>query len=728
MTTASNVFVLLSGLALLVACGNESTAPPTPVASVNVMPAGASVVIGAALQLRAIVKDAAGNQLADRAVTWTSNAPTQATVSATGLVTGLALSDAVLITATSEGKSGSATVTVVINLTGEWNFTEEFSGTYEGRRVVCSDTGSYQFTQSGADVSGTTAQVGTCVGPVISFDNTAWSSPITQGRLSSALLSFRTRDCLYNGQVTGPPSPKLSGTLSCGDWRGAWEAVPGGAPVAAVVVRWDVQTVVGGTVQLVAVPRDAAGYVLSRAVSWSSDNPSAVTVSDNGLVTARAAGAARITATSEGKAGSAAITADLISFSAVSAGFYHSCGITPTGVAYCWGWGGDGQLGTGFRPPAAAPRASAHTPLAVTGGHTFAMVTTGWGHSCGVTTSGEAYCWGDNSSGQLGDGSRTGSLVPVRVTGGQSFASIAVRRSHTCGVTTANAVYCWGVNTWGQLGDGSRSDAGSSSPVLVAGGLLFQAVRAGWFHTCGVTTTNEAYCWGYGLAGQLGTGLREYVATTPAAVAGGHSLVAAASGWAHSCAISPDGAAYCWGTAGPLGDGSGVDQLAPAPVAGGLSFATTGRSMGAGGEHSCALMPAGAAYCWGLNRLGGIGDGSTIARSTPAPVSGGLNFATISAGLFHTCGVTTSAVAFCWGNDASGQIGATTTQLCSYDGTAYPCATAPVRVTGTVQPGPVAARVAGFDAPVQEANPSVLLRMLGPALRGPQGSAAPPRR
>jgi alpha-tubulin suppressor-like RCC1 family protein len=689
----------LSGMALVAACG-DSTTPRAPVATVEVSAATTGVAIGHTLQLSAVVKDASGHELADRAVTWTSGAPTQATVSGTGLVTGMALSGGVVILATSEGHSGSLTLPVVPEITGEWNYTEQFSTSLSQGALTCSDTGSYQFTQSGAQIGGTKAQVGTCLGSLASSDNTAGAFPIS-GNLSTTHLRFSDAGCLFDADVSGPSPSTLSGTVSCGNWTGTWEAAPGGDPVATVDVRWDVQTLVGASVQLVAVLRDAAGHALSRPVSWSSDNGSVARVSGDGLASALTAGSAHITATSEGKSGSATITADLVSFAAVSGGYWYSCALTTTGAAYCWGWGGDGQLGTGFRTLARAPLVGTAAPLAVTGGHTFATVAAGYGRACGVTTDGEAFCWGDNTSGQLGDGSTISSLVPVPVGGTQRFARVTVGAYHTCGVTTANAVYCWGQNGYGQLGDGSFSP--SSSPVLVAGALLFQSVRAGWGHTCGITTDNVAFCWGHNFDAQLGNGAVSSDVPSPAAVAGNQSFVAVAVGTTHSCAMAPDGAAYCWGAPDVVGDGSGITQSSPVPVAGGLTFATVGAALAAGQENSCALTPAGTAYCWGRNVVGQLGDGSAIARATPVAVVGGLSFASLSVGLYHTCGVSTGAVAYCWGDNGNGQLGAGTTELCPVPGLASPiaCATTPIRVSGTVQVGAVAERVAGLDALVQ---------------------------
>src|SRR5438876_2085347 len=498
-------FLRLCGAALVVAaCGQDATAPPppSPVAYVEVTPATATAVIGHALQLSATARDSAGHALSDRPITWTSNAETQATVSTVGLVQALALSDTVLITATSGGKSARARLVVVLDIAGEWNFTERF---VQGG-VSCSDTGSLQLTQTGGNIGGRSDQIGTCIGGGFwsSSDNTILAAPLSGGQLSSVHISFGVATtCAYDATVTGPPTPKLSGTLACvGNTTGTWEATPGGAPVAAVAVRWDVQTVVGGVVQMVAVVRDAAGHVLSRPVQWASDDPTTFPVSGTGLVSARAAGSARITVTSEGTSGTASVTVDGVTFTAVSTGVNHTCALTPAGAAYCWGWGGDGQLGTGFRRPAPAPLTAAETPVAVAGGHAFVAIAAGYQHSCAVTAGGEAYCWGDNSSGQLGDGSNTNRLLPVPVTGGLQFASITVGELHSCGRTNANGVYCWGNNSWGQLGDSSGRS--STSPVRVAGGRLFRTVRAGFQHTCGVTIGDAAFCWGDNEYSQLG--------------------------------------------------------------------------------------------------------------------------------------------------------------------------------------------------------------------------------
>ena len=272
--------------------------------------------------------------------------------------------------------------------------------------------------------------------------------------------------------------------------------------------------------------------------------------------------------------------------------------------------------GSGYTLAASAGGLNGATsvPFAVT--LTFAAVSTSYYHTCGLTTAGAAYCWGDNSNGQLGDGTTTNRLTPGLVTGGVSFAAVSAGRYHTCGVTAAGAAYCWGTNGNGQLGDGTSGDI-RSSPGLVAGGVSFGGVSAGAFHTCGVTAVGAAYCWGYNGQGRLGDGT-ETDHFTPGLVAGGVSFAAVSAGGGYTCGVTTAGAAYCWGfnIYGALGDGTTTTRLSPGLVAGGVTFA----AVSAGGGHTCGITAAGAAYCWGENSNGQLGDGTTINRLTPVRV------------------------------------------------------------------------------------------------------------
>lgn len=194
----------------------------------------------------------------------------------------------------------------------------------------------------------------------------------------------------------------------------------------------------------------------------------------------------------------------------------YTCGVTVGGTAYCWGGkysNATGALGIGSTDTIAHP-----TPRAVVGGQVFAAVSTGGSHTCGLTPSGSVYCWGSNELGKLGDSTTTPRSAPVLVSGGHTFRAVSAGAENTCAVTTDNDAYCWGSGT--QLGNGTTTrDPGGSTPVPVSGGLRFASINPGGFHTCGVTTENVAYCWGSGSAGVLGDG-SQTDRTTPVRVSG----------------------------------------------------------------------------------------------------------------------------------------------------------------------------------------------------------------
>jgi alpha-tubulin suppressor-like RCC1 family protein len=363
--------------------------------------------------------------------------------------------------------------------------------------------------------------------------------------------------------------------------------------------------------------------------------------------------------------GTTAPSANLV-FSSVSAGFEHTCGVTTTGAAYCWGSNGGYALGDGTDGDGVT------TPVPVAGGLTFASVSAGFQHTCGVTTSGAAYCWGVGSNDSLGSTSST----PLPVAGGLTFASVSAGFVHDCGVTTSGAAYCWGEGFYGELGNGSTGY--SSTPVPVAGGLSFGAVSAGVSHSCGVTTAGTAYCWGDNTLGELGigtsTGPQACVngdtlacSTTPIAVAGELTFATASAGSYSACGATASGAPYCWGKNGPeqcdvpqdwLWTGPIPCSRAPLEVPDALALASI--TAYKSDEGGCGLTSTGAAYCWGGLANTWWNDTGPYTGS-PLAVPGGLNFATLSNGWFTTCGVTTAGVAYCWGNNESGELGDGTT-------------------------------------------------------------------
>ena len=314
-------------------------------------------------------------------------------------------------------------------------------------------------------------------------------------------------------------------------------------------------------------------------------------------------------------------------------------------------------------------------------------------HTCVLTTAGGVQCWGDNSYGQLGDGTTTERTNPVDVvalTGG--VTAIAAGGEHTCALTMSGGVQCWGRNQWGQLGDGTggTQDAFRAMPAAVVGlGSEVVALSAGQYQTCALTILGAVTCWGKNENGQLGDGQScgSVVCTTPTDVAGLTGGVAAVvSGGHHTCALTTTGGAKCWGwnNTGEVGDGTTTQRNSPVDVTGLTSGVA---AIAVGGRHTCALTTAGDVKCWGFNLFGELGDGSTIDRTVPVDVVGltGTPVA-LDAGFFHTCAQTATGGVQCWGQNTFGQLG---------DGQACGslCA-APVNVSGLS--GGVSAVTTGF--------------------------------
>ena len=442
---------LLLGMTLVLGCGLVTTESPTPVASVTVAAAWptATVFTGGTVQLTATTRDASGTVLTGRAVTWATNAPAVATVSPEGVVRGVGPGTAT-ITATSEAKSGTASITVR---------SLELARISAGEQFTC-----------GVTVGGDGACWGIGGGPL----HAASTPELVPGGLRFTAVSLSPGG---EGSLGGPG----------GENQTCWVTAAGGA------YCW------GGTPPT--PPRAVPGGLTFSLVSASGSHACGVT----------AVGAAYCWGYNRwGVLGDGTTTDRLtptlvvggLSFATISTARFQTCGITTAGAAYCWGWNVSGRLGIGIDD-----QNEYLSPVPVAGGVTFATVSAGGGMTCAVALSGAAYCWGANGNHELGDGTPTDRLTPTLVVGGLSFAAVSTGANHACGITAAGVAYCWGWNEGGQLGDGTRTKW--SNPVLVTGGRLFTAVSAGFNHSCGVTSDGAAYCWGRNEYGQLGDGTTE---------------------------------------------------------------------------------------------------------------------------------------------------------------------------------------------------------------------------
>ena len=373
-------------------------------------------------------------------------------------------------------------------------------------------------------------------------------------------------------------------------------------------------------------------------------------------------------------------------------GMDHACALTVEGDAYCWGENDLGQLGNGSTTASSAP-------VAVSGGHSFVEISAGLDNTCARTEGGDAYCWGAGRFGQLGNGDTIGSSVPVPVSGGIGFRYLTVGGlSFACGIDAAGEAYCWGRNSHGQLGTGDTIR--SSVPVRVdAGTAELESLSAG-LGSCGATPAGSVLCWGWNGAGALGTGDTED-RPTPSPIAG--SVFESVSGAAiATCGIGADGETYCWGTNyyGLTGQGTTAETLiGPSPIVGGHDFI----EVAVGRENSvfdvaCGLTAAGLAYCWGGNPYGALGTRTPLATcslgttvtdfpctGTPAPVDGGHAFEAIRASAKFACGLTPGGEIWCWGDNESGQLGTVTSESCVLNVHQIPCSRSPVRVEADLQ-------------------------------------------
>lgn len=485
---------------------------------------------------------------------------------------------------------------------------------------------------------------------------------------AGAAYCWGSGDQLGNGSRASVPAPvPVSGVLrfsalaagaghACGltldgrafCWGGNSEGQIGNGRSGGVVVVPDYvlggrtfSGIAAGSYHSCALASDGAAYCWGAWIHTSSSTPVAVPgeLRFNSMV---AGGAQSCALTSSGAAycwGGATPTPTAVpgglTFTSLVAGLTHVCGLS-SGAAYCWGANLRGQLGDGSNM-------SSSTPVAVAGGHTFTTLGSGPAamHTCGLTASGAAYCWGGNGYGELGDGTYGNRSTPVGVVGGLSFATLAAGERHTCARSSAGAAYyCWGDDSYGQLGDGDNQ---ALDPLPVSGMPPAVAVEVGG-HSCALTSGGSTYCWGGGSA-------------TPVAVSGGLTFSAVTAGGWHTCGITTAGPTYCWGSnwGGQLGDGSNTTSSTPVAVTGGLTFsAVTAGSL----AHTCGLTSAGAAYCWGENAYGQLGTGSADGGAySPVAVSGGLTFRAVAAGTYHTCGITSANAAYCWGWNWGGQLG-----------------------------------------------------------------------
>ncbi len=356
----------------------------------------------------------------------------------------------------------------------------------------------------------------------------------------------------------------------------------------------------------------------------------------------------------------------LASATSIAAGNLHSLAVQSDGTVWAWGADANGQLGDGTTTNKSAPE---QIGASVTGFSSFSRVAAGGNFSMALQANGATWAWGDNTQGELGNGSTTSSLTPVTqsacpapppandglgVSAFTSHLSASVANKFTLFVKSDGTVWGSGENSNGQVGDGTEIDR--SSPVQAVNVTGATGVAAGQYHSLAVTTAGSVWSWGYNGYGQLGNG-RTTDQAVPAAINGFAGAVAVAAGTNHSLVLKSDGTVWSFGANGngQLGDTTTTSRSSPVQVVG--LTGVTAIAAGGLGNYSLALKSDGTVWAWGYNADGELGNGLSASTTSPVQVAGLTNVIAIAGGGYHSLALRSDGTIWGWGYDAYGQLG-----------------------------------------------------------------------
>ena len=365
----------------------------------------------------------------------------------------------------------------------------------------------------------------------------------------------------------------------------------------------------------------------------------------------------------------ASVTPDLSGAREVAVGNRHSCAVLKTGKLLCWGENENGKLGDGTTR-------TRRNPVAVNlgdDGHAI-EVSLGERHSCAILSGGAVVCWGDNTFGQLGDGTNNGSNTPVSVNLGEnrSARSISLGNNYSCALLDDGSVKCWGINISGQLGDGGGLPQNAPVSSNLGDGVKARAISNGAEHTCIITTDNRVLCWGGNYYGSLGNGATAPSLLTPveALLGDGRFALAIEANAYHTCALLDDNSLKCWGINeyGQLGVGADSNQICTVattdidciktPTTVDLGQGRSARGFALGYYHACAHLDDNSVKCWGRNHFGQLGDKTNLNRETPVTTDLGERVVVgMSAGTSSSCALFEDGSVTCWGSNEHGQLG-----------------------------------------------------------------------
>ncbi|MBC7897014.1 MAG: Ig-like domain-containing protein [Cytophagaceae bacterium] len=635
--------VLLAGWSALagLACGGGDESAPVPVVErIDLTPAFARIAgLQQATTVSATVHMSITLPVPLPQVAWVSSDPSVVSVSAPSTASGVpvTLTSVGRGSATVQASAGGRTATLVVTVVAEVHtialtpaaLSFAVSDTASVVGMVAADPGvatglTWISTTPGVATSG--SQTSVSGAPVVI---TAVAPGTTLLRATSTADVTRSADVFVT--VTADHDQVASVRVSLG-------------PVTPLPL--------GSTAQASAIALNAAGgRIDGRAVTWTSSAPAVATVSNSGVLASLRPGLTAITATVEGRSASAGLEVHTIA-TGLAAGYEHTCARTASLLVFCWGSNRRGQLGTGSTSlRASVPNRVQHA------GPALRAIAAGWYHTCGLSTA-ATYCWGENEFGQLGTNSRVDASQPVALAqGAPAFVEVALGRNHTCARTTNGTAWCWGEPQVGNFGAGPGPGDALVPTQIQGNAPPFVQVASGQAHRCGRSTTGTAWCWGFNIVGQVGNGTTTN-APFPVQIPGGAPPYAQlTAGAAHTCALTSTGAAWCWGlgNSGQLGNNAASIQLSPVAVqAPGVAFV----ELAAGAFHTCGRTAAGAIWCWGQNDVGQVGSNNAADALIAVPVQGAPPpFVELVSGGGHSCARTAAGDVWCWGSNGEGQLG-----------------------------------------------------------------------
>jgi alpha-tubulin suppressor-like RCC1 family protein len=331
---------------------------------------------------------------------------------------------------------------------------------------------------------------------------------------------------------------------------------------------------------------------------------------------------------------------------AVATGDAFTVALHADGTLWAWGQNGSGQLGDG------TVIARRLLPRPILPGERWLAVSARGGSTAALRVDGTLWVWGNNTSGQLGDGSTSNRSSPTPIQAAESWRAIAAGWNHTVALRSDGTLWASGMNAYGMFGNGTQS-AEWSPPVLVSS-ERWQAVVAGSSHTLALQEDGRLWVWGYGGSGLLGNGIRVN-RQRPTVLLPNERWQAIATDDNHSLAVRADGTLWAWGwnSSGQLGDGTAVARPFPKLVL----PAERWRAVAAGGNRSLAVRADGTLWAWGANEAGQLGDGTQTGRWSPTVILPSARWQSVAVGDLHSVAVQEDGTLWTWGNNFRGELG-----------------------------------------------------------------------